>query len=225
MEQTVYYLPGRGGQLTTGLGKGLADRGFSVLGRETLGQFLKLTFQQQIDAIKSDLQGKFWHDKARLVAVSYGAYLFLHAQLSMPAFPGRILLLSPVLGGSFASSVGVGFIPPRADKLGQSVEEKQFPKLKQAEIHVGSEDWQSKPDVISLFGEAVSIPVYIVEGKGHMLGADYVSPLLDRWLKNEYFLDIKGGKAEYVREQLVIKNYGGFVKIRCVRIFTGSLSQ
>ena len=184
MEQTVYYLPGRGGQLTTGLGKGLADRGLSVLGRETLGQFLKLTFQQQIDAIKSDLQDKFWHDRARLVAVSYGAYLFLHAQLSMPPFPGRILLLSPVLGGAFASSVGVGFIPPRADKLGQAIEEKQFPKLKKAEIHVGSEDWQSKPDVISLFGEAVSIPVNIVEGKGHMLGADYVSLILDGWLKD-----------------------------------------
>ena len=103
----------------------------------------------------------------------------------MPAFPGRILLLSPVLGGAFASSVGVGFIPPRADKLGQVVEAKQFPKLKQAEIHIGSEDWQSKPDVIAIFGEAVSIPVKIVEGKGHMLGADYVSPLLDRWLKND----------------------------------------
>ena len=182
MEQTVYYLPGRGGQLTSGLGEGLVDRGLSVTGRETLGQFLKLTFQQQIDAINSDLQDKFWDQSARLIAVSYGCYLFLHAQLSMPPFPGRILLLSPVLGGSFASSVGVGFIPPRADKLGQSVEEKQFPKLKQAEIHVGSEDWQSKPDVISVFGEAVSIPVNIVEGKGHMLGADYVSPLLDRWL-------------------------------------------
>ena len=55
MEKTVYYLPGRGGQLSTGLGKGLADRGLPVLGRETLGQFLKLTFQQQIDTIKSDL--------------------------------------------------------------------------------------------------------------------------------------------------------------------------
>ena len=65
--------------------------------------------------------------------------------------------------------------------LGQAVEESSS-KLKQAEIHVGSEDWQSKPDVISFFGEAVSIPVNIVEGKGHMLGADYVSPLLDHWL-------------------------------------------
>ena len=182
LEKTVYYLPGRGGQFITGLGKGLVDRGISVVGRETLGQFAKLTFQQQIDAIQSDLQDNFWHESARLVAVSYGAYLFLHAQLAMPPFPGRVLLLSPVLGGAFASSVGVGFIPPRADAIGEAVEAKQFPKLQQAEIHVGSEDWQSKPDAVAVFGEATSIPVNIVEGKGHMLGADYVSPLLDRWL-------------------------------------------
>lgn len=181
MEQSVYYLPGRGGQLTTGLGKGLIDKGISVSGREARGQFLKLTFQQQIDTVRSDLEEKFWHDNARIVAVSYGAYLFLHTQLAMPPFPGRILLLSPVLGGAFASSVGVGFIPPRADVLGEAVEAKQFPQLQQAEIHVGSEDWQSKPEAVVNFGQAVSIPVNIVEGKGHMLGADYVSPLLDRW--------------------------------------------
>ena len=44
-------------------------------------------------------------------------------------------------------------------------------------------------------------------------------------LKNEYFFDIKGGKAEYVRERLVIKNAGGFVKIRCVEINTRLFSQ
>jgi len=182
LTQTIYYLPGRGGQVTTGLGKELIDRGISVLGREIRGQFLKLTFQQQIDAIQSDLQEKFWHNDARLIAVSYGCYLFFHAQLAMPPFPGRILLLSPIVGGAFASSVGVGFIPPRADNFSQAIEAKQFPKLKQAEIHVGSEDWQSKPDAVTAFGGSVSIPVNIVEGKGHMLGSDYVSPILDRWI-------------------------------------------
>ena len=47
--------------------------------------------------------------------------------------------------------------------------EEAVPKLKQAEIHVGSEDWQSKPDNFS-FGEAVSIPVNIVQGKAICLG-------------------------------------------------------
>ena len=182
MNDTVYYLPGRGGEIITGLGQGLLDRGCSVVGRETRGAFLKFTFQQQLDAICSDLQGEFWHEKANLVAVSYGCYLFLHAQLHMPAFPGRVLLLSPVLGRAYASEAGVGFIPPRADQLSQSASRHEFSRLNQAEIHVGSEDWQSNPETVRSFGEHASIPVTVVGGTGHMLGVDYVGPLLDRWL-------------------------------------------
>jgi hypothetical protein len=33
-----------------------------------------------------------------VVAVSFGAYLFLHAQTQLPAYPGQVLLLSPILG-------------------------------------------------------------------------------------------------------------------------------
>ncbi len=182
MSETVYYLPGRGGEIDTGLGQGLLDRGFSVTGRETRRAFSKLTFKHQLDAICSDLKGEFWHSNAKLVAVSFGCYLFLHSQLHMPAFPGRVLLLSPVLGGAYASKAGVGFIPPRADTLGKAEMEKEFPKLKHAEIHVGAEDWQSNPDTVCAFGERACIPVAVVEGKGHMLGVDYVGPLLDRWL-------------------------------------------
>ena len=182
MGSNVYYLPGRGGEITTGLGQGLMDRRFSVTGRETRGAFLKLTFQQQLDAICTDLQDDFWNADSKLVAVSYGCYLFLHAQLCMPAFPGRVLLLSPVLGRAFAPSVGVGFIPPRSDQLGQAALSCEFPTLNKAEIHVGSEDWQSNPEAVRAFGKHASILVEIVEGKGHMLGVDYVGSVLDRWL-------------------------------------------
>ena len=182
MSNTVYYLPGRGGEITTGLGQGLLDRGFSVSGRETRSAFLKLNFQQQLDAICNDLQDEFWHEDAMLIAVSYGCYLFLHAQIHMPAFPGRVLLLSPILGGAFSDAAGVGFVPPRADQLGQAVTKREFPRLSQAEIHVGSADWQSNPEAVCAFGERVSVPVTVVEGRGHMLGVDYVGPLLDRWL-------------------------------------------
>lgn len=182
MKGAVYYLPGRGGEITTGLGQGLLDRGYSVTGRETRGAFLKLNFQKQLDAIRNDLQGEFWREDAKLVAVSYGCYLFLHAQLGMPAFPGSVLLLSPVVGGAFSDTAGVGFVPPRADQLGHAVARRRFPRLGQAEIHVGSEDWQSSPEAVCAFGERVSVPVTVVEGKGHMLGVDYVGPLLDRWL-------------------------------------------
>ena len=182
MGNSVYYLPGRGGEITTGLGQGLLGRGCSVEGRETRGAFLKLTFQQQLDTICTDLQDDFWNADAKLVAASYGCYLFLHAQRCMPPFPGRVLLLSPVLGGVFASSVGVRFIPPRADELSKAAMNQEFPTLDKAEIHVGSEDWQSNPGAVRSFGEHTSIPVTVVEGKGHLLGVDYVGPLLDLWL-------------------------------------------
>jgi hypothetical protein len=33
MKNTVYYLPGMGGRLNTGLAKGINDRGFQLIGR------------------------------------------------------------------------------------------------------------------------------------------------------------------------------------------------
>jgi hypothetical protein len=58
--------------------------------------------------------------------------------------------------------------------------EGKFPTPKKCEIHVGSEDWQSQPDVTLEFGKLTGIRVTIAEGKGHDLGKDYVGPLLDR---------------------------------------------
>lgn len=53
---------------------------------------------------------------------------------------------------------------------------------KKAEIHVGSEDWQSDPDKVQTFGKATGVPVNVAPGGGHMLGKEYVGPVLDRWL-------------------------------------------
>jgi hypothetical protein len=46
--KTIYYLPGYGGQLATGLGRALMDRGFDVAGRETRGDFRSLPFDEQM---------------------------------------------------------------------------------------------------------------------------------------------------------------------------------
>ena len=51
MKNTIYYLPGMGGHLGSGLGQGLLTRGYDVTGRETTGEFRDLKFQSQIDAI------------------------------------------------------------------------------------------------------------------------------------------------------------------------------
>lgn len=182
IEKTVYYLPGFGGRLETGLGEGLAIRGFEISGRETRGDFKELPFQLKIDTISSDLREYFWRDDALVVANSFGGYLFLHAQAHMAPYPGKVLLLSPIVGDFQNEGLQIGFIPPRAEMLLELALSGRFPRPPQAEIHVGSEDWQSHPTSVTTFGNATGIPVEVVPRGGHMLGKEYVGSILDRWL-------------------------------------------
>ena len=83
MKPKIYYLPGHGAQLATGLGEALSARGLEIVGRETRGDFRSLRFSDQVQLISNDLTGHFWHADSLLIANSYGAYLFLHAQASL----------------------------------------------------------------------------------------------------------------------------------------------
>lgn len=178
----IYYLPGHGGQLATGLGQGLMDRGFDIAGRETRGDFRSLPFNEQIQLIVDDLQSHFWHEQARVICNSFGAYLFLHAQTQMPSFLGRVLLLSPIVGEFTNEQARTSFSPPRPERLKTLAEAGQFNAPKNCEIHVGEEDWQSIPANVQAFGQLTGIPVTVVPKGGHDLGKAYVGPLLDRWL-------------------------------------------
>jgi len=64
----VYYLTGMRGRLDHGLGKALSDRGLDVVGRELVGEFRSMTFQDQVDLVVADLQTHFWHPDARVIA-------------------------------------------------------------------------------------------------------------------------------------------------------------
>ena len=183
MKDTVYYLPGMGGRLETGLGEGIIQRGYNVVGQATLGAFKKLRFQEKIDIITTDLMESFWSDSSIVVANSFGAYLFLRSQINMTPFLGKVILFPPVIGTATNSEIAVRFSPPRADELRELALQNKFPKPQNAEIHVGSEDWQSGPTNVVEFAEAVGLKAIVVEGKGHMLGADYVGSVLDTFLK------------------------------------------
>lgn len=181
--ETVYYLPGAGGQLATGLGQALLDRSFDVTGRETRGAFRSLPFEEQVQCVVEDLQTHFWREQAKVICNSFGAYLFLHAQAQMPAFVGRVLLLSPIVGEFSSEETRTTFSPPRPQRLRVLAEAGQFNAPAQCEIHVGEEDWQSIPANVEAFGRLTGIPVTVVPQGGHNLGKEYVGPLLDRWLK------------------------------------------
>lgn len=180
--KTVYYLPGQGGRLQQGLGAALLERSINVQGREIHGDFQKTDFPTKISIVAEDLQRDHWCDDSLVIANSYGAYLFLHAQAELPAYPGRVLLLSPIVGEFDSEELQIGFIPPRARKLFEMASAGTFPVPFNCQIHVGSEDWQSNPKNVSAIGRLMGIPVHVIPGNGHMLEKNYVGNLLDRWL-------------------------------------------
>jgi len=141
----LYYLTGMGGRLNYGLGKALLGRGWDISDRELYGDFRKLDFPQQVDFVAEDLQANFWHEDARVIANSFGAYLFLHAQAQMKSYIGRVILLSPIVGEFSNEETCMNFIPPRADKFQRLAEAGSYPIPENCEVHVGSEDWQSNP--------------------------------------------------------------------------------
>ena len=181
-KQTIYYLTGMNGRLAEGLGGELSRRGLQLSGRELYGEFRRLTFQEQVNIVAGDLVSEHWRDDARVIANSFGAYLFLHAQAQLPGYIGKVLLLSPIVGEFANDELMMGFIPPRSQRLTELIRGGEFNSPVHCEIHVGSEDWQSNPNAVQQFGDAVRASVFIVEGAGHSLPKSYVNRVLDKWL-------------------------------------------
>ena len=151
-------------------------------GRETTGEFKRLWFRDQLTLTAQDLQTDFWREDARVVANSFGAYLLLHTQAQMESVPGRVLLLSPIVGEFEDAESSRNFSPPRADVLGKLASAGKLPIPRECEAHVGADDWQSMPENVSSSGELLGIAVHVAPGNGHMLDKADVRGVLDRWL-------------------------------------------
>ena len=182
MAKTIYYLPGQGGRLDMGLGPALSARGFDLTGRETRGEFNDLSFSDQVATIVDDLRQYFWQEDAVVIGNSFGAYLFLHAQSHIAAFPGRVLLLSPIVGGFSDEATGRYFSPPQPEHLKKVSAAGQFNAPRLCEMHVGEQDWQSHPPSVLAFAAPLGIPVTVWPGQGHNLAHETVAGVLDGWL-------------------------------------------
>lgn len=157
-------------------------KGHDVTGRETRDEFKDFSFTEQVDTVGEDLKDNFWSADSLVIAVSFGAYLFLHAQASLTSYPGKVLLLSPIVGGFSDEKTGRVFSPPQESRLINLAQNGQFPQLARCEVHTGSEDWQSHPDAVTRFFNLIGVQAVIADGRGHSLGIDYVDSVLDGWL-------------------------------------------
>ena len=160
------------------LGLELQKRGYELHGRALDGDFAKLSFSEQVEHIAADLRELSDID-APLIANSWGAYWALHAILQIQECHARILLISPILGA--VRGEGRMFKPPLSKVMERSIDERLFPDINLT-VLVGSEDWQSPRDRCEALCSALQGDLIVAEGRGHDLGREVVTDLLNKWL-------------------------------------------
>lgn len=179
----VYYLPGRSNRLQgEGIGAIVQRLGGEVRGREVQGDFARLAFAEQLAGIQADLLHDFWSPQALLLGHSYGAYLLLHSLAELPAFPGRVLLFSPVLGVGMNRERMFASWPPRAKRLLTLAEMQSFPiPLGGLRIYSGEKDAGCDPDLARRFVAALpGAELQLVPDAGHRLDESLLVAVLSR---------------------------------------------
>ncbi len=183
----IYYMPGRGGRLSSGLGLELNRRGWDLMGREIGGSgprdpnnpFTQLSFQQQVDVVQHDLSTHNWTEDALVIGSSFGAYLLAHSLVRLGHFPGRCLFISPILGS--VQGRGMLFKPPQAGVLNTAITNRSFCTVA-IDILVGSNDEQSPVALCEKLCSACNGRLVIAEHEDHRLEHSTVKKQLDQWL-------------------------------------------
>jgi pimeloyl-ACP methyl ester carboxylesterase len=179
----VYLLPGRGDPLDGTLGRIIAGLGFSVQGRAITSDFLALWFGEQLALVETDLRPAFDSGETALVGQSYGAYVLLHTLAALPRFPGRVLLISPVLGAGTSADGRRGSLPPRAGRLLNLARQGRFPCPGRLDIHAGARDRGCDPSLAQEFASRIPpARLHIVPGEGHTLPHEYLEHALRAFL-------------------------------------------
>jgi len=176
----IYFVSGRGGDLSRGLGAEIQTYAYQFFGRSVSGDFEKLDHAEQVQTIREDL-GSMPDDQPKiLVAHSYGAYLLLHALIRNRQPIDTLLLISPVTGAAIGN--GRFFRPPGTKALSQAFADRSISLPKQGALVTGELDWQSPADRGKDVALQLGIKFTAVPNAGHRLPAEIIKAYLDEFL-------------------------------------------
>ena len=184
-DQRVIYITGRGGDANKGLGAYLKALDANRIGLSINGQFLKLSFDEQVTFV-TKLIGDFDSSDTYIIANSYGAYLCLQALIDAPQYLSRFLLLSPVIGAALNSKQMAYSRLPSSQKYKQVVADKRLTKPHSIEVHIGSED--AGYDALAFDDLCVALGsnlVNVIDGQGHGLERNTVQAIVTQFLGKE----------------------------------------
>lgn len=171
----IYLIPGRNKTLQESkLAQAILHH--DIMGREIVDDFARYPISKQVELIATDIKNHFWTKDAKLIGHSYGAYLLMHALLELLDFPGKVLLISPVLGAAVSNNGGSR--PPRAKKIAQYAEAGKLQDLN-IEAHTGELDNGCDPKLAqAIFSHMPKSSLTIVQQATHTLPAEYINRVL-----------------------------------------------
>jgi predicted esterase len=175
------YLTGRGGELDKGLGRHLADRSPAFDGIAFNQRMLQRPFTEQVARTRNLLQ-KHWDRRTELIANSYGCYILLHALTDQGIFPGKILMLSPLLGRTELRAQGFSSRPPMLKALNRAFEQKRIAKPAYLNITAGNQDPICEQAELEWAAKTLSADrLELLEGEGHLIAHSTMERVLDRF--------------------------------------------
>ena len=172
------YLTGRGGELDKGLGHYLAEVSPEFGGIAFNHNMLRRPFSEQVERTR-DLIKKHWDRKTELIANSYGCYILLHVLIDQGTFPGKILMLSPLLGRTELRSQGFSSRPPMLKSLHRAFQEQRISKSEYLKIAAGDQDPICEKAELEWAAKTLSVDrIELLEGEGHLIAHSIVDRVL-----------------------------------------------
>lgn len=182
----IYWLPAYGATLAQGVGQTLVRAGVDVAGRETRGAFHALAFEQQVEVVKNDLLQHAWRRDGCVIAQGYGAYLFLHVQLHLLAFPGRLLLISPLMGCLPHEVESLSYrLPPQPSEILERASAGAFAFGERCTWLVGEHDRTAPVEYVRQLADQVRQEPEVIKGEGHTINANWLDWRVSEWLAEQ----------------------------------------
>ena len=174
------YLTGLNGSIQKGLGHYLLENKLIDDYIEINKPFQELTFDDQIHLIREKLNQT---ENIKVIAVSYGAYLFLNALIDKKYNIDSVLLLSPVLG-QVSLKTG-GRIPINLSNFKRALQNNQIQLPSNCKIVYGSEDMICTTGVVNYFNSFFKqLDINLVPNEGHDLPHELVQKEVNNFLIN-----------------------------------------
>ncbi len=163
------YLTGRGGELDKGLGRYIAEVSPEFEGIAFNHKMLSRPFSEQVERTR-DLLQTHWDRKTELIANSYGCYILLHALTDQGVFPGKLLMLSPLLGRTELRSQGFSSRPPMLKSLNRAFQEQRISKPAYLNITAGDQDPICEQAELEWAAKTLSADrLELLAGEGHLI--------------------------------------------------------